>query len=68
MAETMVAFLGAGQMGQGLVRSLRRARFSVRVWDRTPAKAAALADVAEVCATARQAVAGAPFVMTLAGQ
>jgi 3-hydroxyisobutyrate dehydrogenase-like beta-hydroxyacid dehydrogenase len=64
MAEMVVAFVGLGQMGRGMVSSLARHRIRLRVWDRTPAKAQALADVAEVCATPRQAVAGAPFVMT----
>ncbi|MDB4966821.1 MAG: 2-hydroxy-3-oxopropionate reductase [Myxococcales bacterium] len=64
MADTVVAFLGVGHMGRGMVRSLARQRFQLRVWDRTAAKAAALSDIAEVCATPRAAVAGVPFVMT----
>jgi len=37
-----VAFLGTGLMGSGFVRRLRAEGHTVRVWNRTPAKARAL--------------------------
>ena len=63
MAETTVAFVGLGHMGQPMATRLLRAGFRVRAWNRTRQKAEELPG-AEVCATPRQAVAGAPFVMT----
>jgi 3-hydroxyisobutyrate dehydrogenase-like beta-hydroxyacid dehydrogenase len=52
-----VGFIGAGRMGGAMVRSLLRAGHAVTVWNRTPAKAAPLADagatiaptIAEAC-------------------
>jgi 3-hydroxyisobutyrate dehydrogenase len=38
-----VGFIGLGIMGQGMARNLMKAGFSVRVWNRTASKAAALA-------------------------
>jgi 3-hydroxyisobutyrate dehydrogenase-like beta-hydroxyacid dehydrogenase len=64
MEELRVAFLGVGHMGGAMVKRLAQAQVRLRVWDRTPAKAAALADIAEPCATPREAVAGVPFVIT----
>ena len=64
MAELVVAFLGAGHMGKGMMKRLSQAGVRLRVWDRTRDKAAVLADLAEVCPTPREAVDGVPFVMT----
>lgn len=61
-----VAVLGAGTMGAGMVRSLRRAGLPVRVWNRDGAKARALAEVgAEPCDSPAAAVAGADVVITI---
>jgi 3-hydroxyisobutyrate dehydrogenase-like beta-hydroxyacid dehydrogenase len=38
---TTLAVLGAGTMGAPIARNLLRARYPVRVWNRTPAKAEA---------------------------
>ncbi|MBS2019290.1 MAG: NAD(P)-dependent oxidoreductase [Deltaproteobacteria bacterium] len=40
----MIAFYGAGMLGTGFVRALRKKGEAVRVWNRTHAKAAALED------------------------
>jgi 3-hydroxyisobutyrate dehydrogenase len=61
-----VAVLGAGTMGAGMVRSLRRAGLPVRVWNRDGDKARALADVgAEPCDSPAAAAAGADVVLTI---
>ncbi|MFJ2646768.1 NAD(P)-dependent oxidoreductase [Streptomyces sp. NPDC087420] len=61
-----VAVLGTGIMGSAMARSLCRAGHDVRVWNRTPAKAEALAaDGARVAATAAEAVTGADVVLTV---
>jgi 3-hydroxyisobutyrate dehydrogenase len=61
-----VAVLGAGTMGAGMVRSLRRADIPVRVWNRDGAKALALAEVgAEPCDSPAAAAAGADVVLTI---
>lgn len=39
----MITILGAGLLGSGFARALRRQGHEVRIWNRTPAKAAALA-------------------------
>ncbi|MFG3281853.1 NAD(P)-dependent oxidoreductase [Streptomyces sp. NPDC048111] len=60
-----VAVLGTGIMGSGMARSLLRPGLSVRVWNRTRAKAQVLAgDGARVCAEAAEAVRGADVVLT----
>jgi 3-hydroxyisobutyrate dehydrogenase len=62
----VVAVLGTGTMGAGMVRSLRRAGVAVRMWNRDAAKAHALAGPgAEVCETPAEAVAGADVVLTM---
>jgi 3-hydroxyisobutyrate dehydrogenase len=62
----VVAVLGAGTMGAGMVRSLRRAGIAVRVWNRNGAKARALLDVGAVAAdTPAEAAAGADVVLTI---
>uniref|UniRef100_A0AAU2UYQ1 NAD(P)-dependent oxidoreductase n=1 Tax=Streptomyces sp. NBC_00003 TaxID=2903608 RepID=A0AAU2UYQ1_9ACTN len=61
----IVAVLGTGIMGSGMARSLLRAGLAVRVWNRTRAKAEALAgDGASVHADADEAVRGADVVLT----
>jgi 3-hydroxyisobutyrate dehydrogenase len=61
-----VAVLGTGIMGAGMARSLLRAGHSVRVWNRTGAKAEPLADDgATVVGTAAEAVAGADVVLVM---
>ncbi len=61
-----VAVLGAGAMGAGMVRSLRRAGIAVRVWNRNGEKARALAAVgAEPCDSPAAAAAGADVVLTI---
>ncbi|MGY4493591.1 NAD(P)-dependent oxidoreductase [Pseudomonas sp. TE3610] len=44
MSHPTLAFLGTGIMGAPMVRCLRRAGLPVRAWNRSPAKAAVLAD------------------------
>jgi 3-hydroxyisobutyrate dehydrogenase len=62
----VVAVLGTGTMGAGMVRSLRRAGIPVRVWNRDGGKARALADVgAEAFDSPSAAVAGAEVVITM---
>lgn len=62
----VVAVLGAGIMGAGMVRSLRRAGIPVRVWNRDGGKARALADVgAEPADSPAEAVRGADVVLTV---
>ena len=61
----VVAVLGTGIMGAGMARSLLRAGLTVRVWNRTPKKAEALAkDGASVHAGPYEAVRGADVVLT----
>jgi 3-hydroxyisobutyrate dehydrogenase len=61
-----IAFLGTGLMGRGMVRRLLSAGLPVRVWNRTAAKAAPLAeDGAVVAASPADAVAGAGVVITM---
>ncbi|MEU9098465.1 NAD(P)-binding domain-containing protein, partial [Streptomyces sp. NPDC048361] len=60
-----VAVLGTGIMGSGMARSLLRAGLPVRAWNRTEAKARALADDgATVFPDAAEAVRGADVVLT----
>jgi len=66
MTNPVVAVLGTGTMGAGMVRSLRRARIPVRAWNRDPAKAKALTDTgAEAQRSPAEAVAGADVVLTM---
>jgi 3-hydroxyisobutyrate dehydrogenase len=66
MAGPVVAVLGTGTMGAGMVRALRRADLPVRMWNRDPAKARALTDTgAEAFGTAADAVRGADVVLTI---
>jgi 3-hydroxyisobutyrate dehydrogenase len=65
--RTSVAVLGAGgTMGQAMARSLARAGIGVRAWNRTRAKAVALADDGvTVTETAAEAADGAAIVLTM---
>src|SRR3954468_10559916 len=66
MAGPVVAVLGTGTMGAGMVRSLRRADLPVRMWNRDPAKARALTSTgAEAFDAAAEAVRGADVVLTM---
>jgi 3-hydroxyisobutyrate dehydrogenase len=57
---TVIAFFGMGLLGSNFVRALRRRGEDVRVWNRTPEKARALAaEGAVVCADPAEAAAGA---------
>jgi 2-hydroxy-3-oxopropionate reductase len=61
-----VTFLGIGLMGAPMAANLLRGGFALTVWNRTSAKAAALAaDGAKVASTAADAVRGADFVVTM---
>jgi 3-hydroxyisobutyrate dehydrogenase len=61
-----VAVLGTGKMGAGMARSLLRAGWEVRAWNRSAGRAAPLAaDGALVAGTAAEAVAGADAVITM---
>ena len=61
-----VTVLGTGLMGAPMARNLLKAGFPVRVWNRSTAKAEALApDGAIVCADPAEAVAEADFVITM---
>lgn len=58
-----VAFYGAGMLGSGFVKSLRRQGFAVRVWNRTFEKAQALEAVGALAfADAAEAARGADIV------
>jgi len=61
-----IAVLGTGTMGAPMARNLLRAGFGVRVWNRTVAKAAALAaDGAQPARTATAAAANADVLITM---
>ena len=61
-----VAVLGTGTMGAGMARSLLRKGFDVRVWNRTPKRAAPLADDgARVAGSPGEAVDGADAVLVM---
>ena len=63
---TTVAFLGLGAMGLPMARHLLRKGFPLRIWNRTPERAAPLAsEGAVVAATPREAAAGADMVCTM---
>ncbi|QYF95469.1 NAD(P)-dependent oxidoreductase [Massilia sp. PAMC28688] len=64
--STVLAFLGTGLMGAPMVRQLLQAGLSVRVWNRTAAKADALRAAGAVPAsTPAQAVEGAAVVISM---
>jgi 3-hydroxyisobutyrate dehydrogenase len=63
-----VALLGTGIMGAGMGHNLLRAGMPLRVWNRTPEKAAGLVDAGAVAAREpADAVAGADVVITMLG-
>ncbi len=65
-ALPVVALLGTGTMGAGMARNLSRAGLPTRVWNRSPQRAAPLADDGcTVCSTVAEAVAGADVVVTM---
>ncbi|MBV8196739.1 MAG: NAD(P)-dependent oxidoreductase [Candidatus Eremiobacteraeota bacterium] len=60
---TTVAFYGAGMLGSAMVRNLLRRGISVRVWNRTPERAAALQDSgARAFVDPAEAAAGVDYV------
>ncbi len=66
MATPVVAVLGTGVMGAGMVGSLRRAGIEVRAWNRDPAKARALSGTgAQAMDSPADAVARADVVVTM---
>src|SRR3954470_14799677 len=66
MTNPVVAVLGTGTMGAGMVRSLRRAGLPVRMWNRAAEKAQALTDTgAEALGSPAEAVTGADVVLTM---
>nr|BFD83731.1 NAD(P)-dependent oxidoreductase [Streptomyces sp. Xyl84] len=61
-----VGVLGTGIMGAAMARNLLRAGHTVRVWNRTPAKAEPLAaDGAQVAGSAADAVRDADVILTM---
>ena len=61
-----VAFLGTGIMGAGMCTHVLRAGYPTRVWNRTRAKADALAvSGALICESAAEAIAGADHVICM---
>ena len=61
-----ISFLGLGNMGTPMARSLLRAGHDVTVWNRTLSKADALrADNAKVAGSVAAALPGADFVITM---
>ncbi|MGZ4597693.1 MAG: NAD(P)-dependent oxidoreductase [Actinomycetes bacterium] len=63
--QPTVALLGTGTMGAGMARNIAAAGLTLRVWNRTAARAEPLADVAEVAAGVAEAVQGADVVLTM---
>ncbi|SHF46474.1 NAD(P)-dependent oxidoreductase [Streptoalloteichus hindustanus] len=62
----VVAVLGLGIMGRAMAGNLLRRGLPVRVWNRTPDRAAALADQGAVVASSpAEAVSGADVVLTM---
>ncbi len=65
-ARTVVAVISAGIMGSAMARNLAAAGLDTRVWDGSPAAAAALADAGVVAAaSAQDAVRDAGVVITM---
>jgi 3-hydroxyisobutyrate dehydrogenase len=63
---TTVTVLGTGTMGAGMARNIAGAGMATRVWNRTPERAAPLAEAgAEVLGTVPEAVARADVVVTM---
>jgi len=55
----VIGFIGTGNMGHPMAANLLKAGYSVRVWDRTPARAAALTDLGATRASRPEEVAEA---------
>jgi 3-hydroxyisobutyrate dehydrogenase len=65
-SNTRVALLGLGTMGRGMGQNLLKAGFPLAVYNRTPSKAAALADLGAVVAgTPAKAAADASVVISM---
>ncbi|HTR94047.1 MAG TPA: NAD(P)-dependent oxidoreductase [Trebonia sp.] len=65
-AAPAVAFLGTGRMGGPMAANLARGGLEVRVWNRTAARAAAIAaDGAAVAGSPAEAVSGTRVVITM---
>jgi 3-hydroxyisobutyrate dehydrogenase len=63
---TKIAFLGTGTMGLPMARNLKQAGFEIAAWNRSPDRAAPLADDGtEVVDEPRQAATGAELVITM---
>lgn len=63
---TTIAFLGLGLMGGPMARNLARAGFDLKVWNRSPGKAEALAEAgARAVPTPAEAVLRADIVITM---
>jgi 2-hydroxy-3-oxopropionate reductase len=60
-----IAFLGTGLMGAPMVRRLATAGFELSVWNRSAARATALAGIATVCDTAESAILDADVVIMM---
>ena len=64
--QPVIAFVGIGLMGVHMARNLLQAGFALRVWNRTPKKAQALAgDGAIICDNARDATDGADIIIMM---
>jgi len=61
-----IAFVGLGAMGAPMARNLMAAGFALRVYNRNPTRAAALAaDGAQACGSAAEAARDAAFVVSM---
>ena len=67
MASSLkIAFIGIGLMGNHMARNLLKAGHELFIWNRTPAKAEALKkDGAHICASAKEAVSQADFIILM---
>jgi 3-hydroxyisobutyrate dehydrogenase len=66
MTTPVVAFLGTGVMGAGMIRSLRRTELAVRAWNRDRERAEPLRESgATIADSPAEAVAGADVVVTM---
>jgi 3-hydroxyisobutyrate dehydrogenase len=66
MSKERVALLGAGTMGSGMARNLRRAGFPLTIYNRTREKAERLAETgAQIADTPARAVVGAAVVLSM---
>jgi 3-hydroxyisobutyrate dehydrogenase-like beta-hydroxyacid dehydrogenase len=61
--ETTIAVVGLGRMGRQMATRLAGSGFALRAWNRTRARAEELG-AAQVCASPREAAAGADIVIT----